>query len=93
VNVFLVLHRQRIEVGAQRQNGSGKIIRVGFKVADQTGSAGQSAWLETGKFEAFEKQLAGRELLSTQFRVSVDVATERDQAFAVFIEPLVENTS
>ncbi len=94
-HVLLVGHRQRIEVGPQRQPEVGvpvpmrqRVVRQ--QIADEPGPRREAMRFEPGELEAFVDEVGGRSLFAAQFGMSVQVASQGDESFAVFVEPAVD---
>ena len=93
-HVLLVGHRQCVEVRTQREDSVSTRRRrrhgMGGDVAHETGADGQAASVEPGEFEALVDEVGRRLLLATEFWVRMKIATQRDEALAVFVEPPID---
>ena len=57
------------------------------EIAHETGSDGEPTRFEPGQAESFLDQLGGRMLGAAELGMGVEVASQRDETFAVFVEP------
>ena len=88
-DVLVVGHRQCVEVGAQREQllePAGGVRRS--EIAHEPGTDCQTTRFEPGQAESFLDQLGGCMLGAAELRMGVEVASQSDEAFAVFVQPL-----
>lgn len=93
-HVFVVVHGQRIKVGAKGHHGltDATVVKVvigaiGRKITHEAGADGQHARMHPCQFEAFPHQLGRRVLGAAQFRVGMHVSAECNQALTMFSKP------
>ena len=79
LEVGLLIHRQRVDVGAQRDEVVGRRVVGGGHVTDQAGADGETSHLEPETFELFGDVVRRRLLLIAQLGVGVQVAAPLDE--------------
>ena len=77
------------EVGAQREQLHEPACGVRrSEIAHETGADCQTTRFEPGQAESFLDQLGGCMLGAAELRMGVEVSSQSDEAFAVFVQPL-----
>ncbi len=94
-DVLLVGHREGVEVGTYGESAVERTVGAGWRprwhdVTDQSGAHGEPARAEAGELESFVHHVGGRQFLTAQFGVSVQIAPQGDEAVGVFVEPLID---
>jgi len=71
-------HRQRVHVGAQADGAAGAARRGAAQRADHAGAPEPAVHLDAPALQRARDDVGGAHLLEAEFRVGVDVASDRD---------------
>ena len=82
VHLLLVDHRERVEIGAQRDRRAA----ARADVTHETRSRGEYQWVEPSDFESLRNERSGLELLAAALGPGVELPAEGDQFLEVRVE-------